>query len=688
MRDESAVAPAGRKLNEGPAVGIVEWFRPGEHERVEAAIAKLQALGIVHLRTGFSWADYCTEEGERWYDWLIPRLSGFFDLLPCFHYTPPSLSLDGTTAGPPQHPKSYADFLDAAVTRYGSQFEWVELWNEPNNLNDWNWHLDHEWRIFTTMVGGAAYWMKRRGKRTVLGGMCPTDPNWLALMGERGVLAYIDAVGLHGFPGTWSPHWQGWAGETKAVRDVLHRRNRVSQLWITEAGYSTWRHDEGQQIAAFVDLLDAPVARVYWYSFQDIDPERETQEGFHVDERHYHTGMVCADGSPKLLYRILRKWGADGARRQASHPVGAPSVRRSKPYILITGGAGFLGCNIASRLAQEGQQVLVFDSLMRDRVDENLNWLRSRFPQRVTAEVGDVRDFYALRDAARHASAVVHLAAQVAVTSSLSSPLDDFDVNARGTLSLLEALRRRSDPPPLLFASTNKVYGALLGPADTICDGERYEPRDAVLQTRGVDERRPLDLHTPYGCSKGAADQYVLDFARVFGVPTVVFRMSCLYGPRQFGTEDQGWVAHFLISAATGQPITIYGDGRQVRDVLYVGDAVDAYVRALQRIATVSGNAFNLGGGPGHAISLRELLSHIRDLTGRTPTVAFDEWRPGDQLWYVSDTRKLEAATGWRARTSVPDGIGRLYRWLSDAFPSASESERVGSVLSHSGAVL
>jgi CDP-paratose 2-epimerase len=265
--------------------------------------------------------------------------------------------------------------------------------------------------------------------------------------------------------------------------------------------------------------------------------------------------------------------------------------------------------------------------------------------------------------AVRHASHVVHLAAQVAVTTSLLDPADDFDVNARGTLTLLAALRSLSSPPPLLYTSTNKVYGRL---ADLRLQarGSRYAPVDEKLGAHGIDETRPLEFHSPYGCSKGAADQYVLDFGRTLGMRTVVFRMSCIYGPHQFGTEDQGWIAHFLIQALRGEPITLYGDGRQVRDLLFVDDLVDAMLLALWNIDRFTGQAFNMGGGASNTTSLLELLALIGDLTKRVPTVRFDAWRPGDQRYYVSNTQRFAALTGWSPRVSVREGVRALHDWL------------------------
>jgi CDP-paratose 2-epimerase len=256
------------------------------------------------------------------------------------------------------------------------------------------------------------------------------------------------------------------------------------------------------------------------------------------------------------------------------------------------------------------------------------------------------------------------MAAQVAVTTSLVDPREDFDINVRGTLHLLDALRLANRPIPLVFASTNKVYGDLAD-LDFVLEGERYEPVDTTVREHGIGEDRPLDFHTPYGCSKGAADQYVLDYARSFGLPACVIRMSCIYGQRQMGTEDQGWVAHFLIRALEGEPITLYGDGHQVRDILDVGDAVDAYMAAWAKIDTVAGRAFNLGGGPANAVSLRQLMGHIEDLVGHAPDVRYADWRAGDQRYFVADTRRIRTELGLGRARAWRDGVAALAEWLA-----------------------
>jgi CDP-paratose 2-epimerase len=282
------------------------------------------------------------------------------------------------------------------------------------------------------------------------------------------------------------------------------------------------------------------------------------------------------------------------------------------------------------------------------------------------AVTADVRDEDSLARAAREAKAVFHMAAQVAVTTSMVDPREDFDINIRGTLHLLDAVRLKGDGTPVIFASTNKVYGDLAD-LDFRLEGERYVPVDEGVAARGISETRPLDFHTPYGCSKGAADQYVLDYARSFGMRTAVLRMSCIYGMRQMGTEDQGWVAHFLIRALEGKPITLYGDGYQVRDILDVSNAVEAYLKAWERIDDISGRAFNLGGGAGNAVSLRELLAHISGLLGREVEVEYSDWRAGDQRYFVADTAALRTALGLSPEVPWKAGVAALLDWLKEA---------------------
>jgi CDP-paratose 2-epimerase len=340
-------------------------------------------------------------------------------------------------------------------------------------------------------------------------------------------------------------------------------------------------------------------------------------------------------------------------------------MRPSERQVIIFGGAGFIGSNVAHSYLSEGRRVLIFDSLCRPGVERNLRWLKEQFGSRVEVEISDIRNAHAVRRAVHHAEEVFHFAAQVAVTTSLEGPVHDFEVNARGTLNVLEALRDMEAPAPLVFTSTNKVYGGLrglrFGP-----EGRRYQPLDAGIRAQGISELCPLDFESPYGCSKGTADQYVLDYARSYGLRTTVFRMSCIYGPRQFGTEDQGWVAHFLLQALREQPITLYGDGMQVRDILFVEDLVRAFRLAQSKMETISGQAFNIGGGPSRTVSLLELLDLIEERVGHRPEVRFEGWRTGDQRYYVSDTRKFQAATGWAPQVGVREGVSRLHAWLAE----------------------
>jgi CDP-paratose 2-epimerase len=335
---------------------------------------------------------------------------------------------------------------------------------------------------------------------------------------------------------------------------------------------------------------------------------------------------------------------------------------KSKP-ILITGGAGFVGSNLAHRLLSAGHKVRLLDNLSRAGVERNLRWLIETHGDLVDIEVPDLRNLSIIKHAVRDASQVFHFAAQVAVTSSLVDPIEDFEINARGTLNVLEAIRATHNPPPLVFTSTNKVYGNLAD-LEFIKDGTRYAPKDLSIRERGIGENRPLDFHSPYGCSKGAADQYVIDYARTYRIPALVFRMSCIYGPHQYGNEDQGWVAHFVIRSMTGKPITIYGDGMQVRDILFVEDLVDAFLLAQQHMDKLAGNAFNIGGGSANSISLLELLDLLAELHGGELSVRFEDWRAADQRYYVADTSKFSGLTGWQPRVGVHEGVRRLYEWI------------------------
>ena len=329
--------------------------------------------------------------------------------------------------------------------------------------------------------------------------------------------------------------------------------------------------------------------------------------------------------------------------------------------VLIFGGAGFIGSNWAARLLQHSDaKVHVFDNLSRPGVRHNLDWLQRTAGNsgRLQITVGDVRDAIKVERAVRYATEIYHFAAQVAVTNSLADPRLDFEVNLGGTINVLEAVRKAGHRPFLLFTSTNKVYGEC-GTHSLVVTRTRYRHADG----RGVSESQPLNFHSPYGCSKGAADQYVHDYARIYDIPTVVFRMSCIAGPRQFGTEDQGWVAHFLYSALAERPISIYGDGRQVRDVLCVDDLLRAFELASEQRKGTAGHVYNVGGGMENATSLLELMEEIKQVTGRFLEYTTDERRPGDQLVYITDFSKLQHETGWAPKISLRQTLTSMYEW-------------------------
>ena len=341
---------------------------------------------------------------------------------------------------------------------------------------------------------------------------------------------------------------------------------------------------------------------------------------------------------------------------------------------IVTGGAGFIGSNLAARLLADGERVAVLDDLSRPGVEDNLRWLVHRFGERVRHIDSDIRDAAAVEAAVASASFVFHFAAQVAVTTSLAPPREDHAVNVGGTLNLLEAIRRGTRKPGLLFASTNKVYGALPD-VGIRRDGDRVAPEDETVARYGVDESRPLDFISPYGCSKGAADQYVLDYCRSFGLEAVVFRMSCIYGPHQHATSDQGWVAHFLGTARDDERLTIYGDGRQVRDVLYVDDFVDALLASRREISRLSGQAFNIGGGTANTLSLRELIAIAERLTGRPLDIVHAATRPGDQAWFAADHRRFSSFTAWHPATAPAEGIRALWDWLQECSARPAEPQ-------------
>jgi CDP-paratose 2-epimerase len=330
--------------------------------------------------------------------------------------------------------------------------------------------------------------------------------------------------------------------------------------------------------------------------------------------------------------------------------------------VLITGGAGFIGSNAAHHFIERGDHVTIFDNLSRRGSQHNLAWLRAEHgPDSFTLIQADLREADRLVEAACDQDVILHYAGQVAVTTSVHNPRSDFEDNALGTFNALEAARLSGSNPIFLYSSTNKVYGGMEN-VELVETSTRYDYRD---YPHGISESFPLDFHSPYGCSKGAGDQYVRDYARIYGLRTVVFRQSAIYGPRQFGIEDQGWLAWFIIAAVTGTPITIYGDGKQVRDVLYIDDLIHAYELAIAQIDQVVGQVFNVGGGVDNTLSIwTETGPLLEKLLGRAIPIGRGDWRPGDQRICVMDIRKAQTVLGWSPHIPVEDGVARLYHWV------------------------
>jgi len=340
-------------------------------------------------------------------------------------------------------------------------------------------------------------------------------------------------------------------------------------------------------------------------------------------------------------------------------------VQRLK--ILITGGAGFIGCNAAKRFIDKGYEVAVLDNLSRKGSKENLGWLKQQGEfEFIDCDIRDyakVKKIFVPKGLRENSiDVVLHLAAQVAVTTSVLNPVEDFQINVLGTFNLLEAVRENKLDPIFIYASTNKVYGGMTD-IKVIEKNGRYEYESLP---EGISENRILDFHSPYGCSKGAADQYVRDYSRIYGLRTVVVRQSCIYGYRQFGVEDQGWVAWFTIAASLDKPITIYGDGKQVRDVLFIDDLVDAYEKAIDNIETASGKIYNIGGGPNNKMSLLELISFLKRFLNKKIEYSFSDWRPGDQPVFVSNIEKARDELSWKPETDVETGVKKLSDWVNE----------------------
>lgn len=593
----------------GPRIGIGRVFGDGDRA-AEQIGAALETAGAADLRLVLG-ADAWADSGAR------RRLAGLLTALAGRAQVLPSLTADLTR-----------ERLDDFIESYGARFEWVEL-----RARTHAWAVDDD---SITALSAAARYLRECGKRVVLSAPLLE----LHRLIEHPDIGFaFDAFGICADPLAEA----GGPGRAQAL-DALRARieGTGAELWVSELGLESHRLEPRRQIESLLEVAVAPIRRLYF----------ESQPAHTAD-------APPVTGAGTLLSRLLASGGLGAA---------VELLRRARPmrsagYTVITGGAGFIGCNLADRLLSDGEAVLIYDNLSRPGTEKNLRWLCDKHGAAVGFTLADVRDRRALGEALRGAERVFHFAAQVAVTTSLDAPVFDHEINAGGTLFLLEALRALGRPVPLVFTSTNKVYGGLHDVA--LQTGEsRYEPVEEAVREQGIGENRPLQFRSPYGCSKGVADQYALDYADTFGLPATVLRMSCIYGPHQFGNEDQGWVAHFVRQALADRTITLYGDGLQVRDVLYIDDLVEALLLAASNSAATSGRAFNIGGGPHNVLSLRELLAVIANVRGMPPRSVNEDWRPSDQRWYVSDVRAFGRVTGWAPRVGVQEGVTRLIAWM------------------------
>lgn len=591
--------------------GLLEWFRPGEEDRVEQVLRDVARLGVTRLRTGISWAEYCTPAGEQWYRWLLPRLARDLEVLPCLLHTPPSLGIRPKISSPPQYPRAFADWLDEIITKLGHCFEYIELWNEPNNLSEWDWTLDPNWLTFCEMVGAAAYWARQRGKKTVLGGMAPVDPQWLWLMIQRGVIENIDVVGVHAFPALWEAHWPGWNAQLQRVRDVLTACGCRSAVWITETGYSTWRHGEFEQLRSLLQAMEAPAERMYWYAVQDLHPDHGTVDGFHTDEREYHLGLKDYNGRPKLLYRVWAEGGLEDVRNL--YELAKPRARLNMPQrpALITGGAGFIGARLAQALAERGRPVIIYDNLSRPGADVNLRRLTTACGPLVEPRIADIRDFYTVRDAVRECGSIFHLAAEHDAGPGRLPP--EFEINLRGTLNLLENVRAVQPHPAFIAASTVAAH-----------DGQGL-----------------------CAAAHAAADRFVLNYACACGLPALVLRFGSTYGERIPGTPVQMLPAD--------------GDGA-CWELLCADDAVEALLAAEAGVEVLKGGAYAVLGGEQNRVTPRELDS-LLDTYGvrRRFAVAGTPSRTR-----AARASAFQIKTGWRPKP-LHQGLSDLGRWAGQS---------------------
>lgn len=626
----------GRAPSAAVRCGINEGFTPGEHRCAEQLLDYAWAAGFRDIRLGVTLEQWNSPKARAWFAWLSTKAAERFKVVMALYRLWPHLSHRLAPAWV-REASSYQRFFAEVLEALGERAQWLEL-ADLLGPPAWPDASLQSAELLSRLAGKSA-------PSICLGGLV-LDARWLALGRQQGLFDSVQALAFQQFSKA------EWASELAAVEPILPAP-QVLERWLTPAPIPFQHHNGiGHLVEEWAGLLSAAVERVYLNLA--AAPAEGQQQG---------CGFRTADGKPALLGRLLQCGGYAKVREAAGW--GQRGGRSGAPEReLVVGGAGFIGCNVAAQLAAQGHQVLVLDDLSRPGTERNLEWLQRRFPDRIEMLLADIRDRDAVRYAVQRAGRIFHFAAQVAVTTSLKQPFFDHDVNTVGTLNIVEEACRRRYPPGVVFTSTNKVYGDLDDLALQLT-AFGYAPVDALLRTHGIDESRPLKFCSPYGCSKGAAEQYVLDYARTLGLPATVLRMSCIYGPRQFGNEDQGWVAHFVRQALTGAPITFYGDGLQVRDVLYIDDLVEAVLAAANHLPAIAGEAFNMGGGPRNVLSLRGLVEQLAVLHPQAPVVHRQDWRPSDQRYYVSNTSKFQRLTGWRPAVGKQEGVQRLYRWMA-----------------------
>lgn len=616
-----------------PPRGVTGWLEPGDYEAAERFLADCRACHAAWLRLPVTVQQWHDQTSRAWLSWLAERAAAEFELIVALYREFPSgAALAPVCVGDATGYRHTIDTLGEHLCDYS---QWLEL-ADPLGPSVWP----------DTSMSSATLLRSLRlpdHMQLCLGGL-PLDAVWVSTAWAQGLLSPVSAVAFTQWPSgeAVAPRLPGLTGDSTV--------EYAPQVWLAPERLPPGAVAAGRLGASLrdcVELLDTAVDRFFFPLRPPPIPR-------------LHAAVGLESGGESLAARLLADDDGPGLAAVSRLVTLTPTP---EDVDLVVGGAGFIGCNMAARLAEEGRNVLILDNLSRPGSEYNLSWLGRRYPGRIRTLAADIRDEDAVHHAVARARRVFHFAAQVAVTASLVHPRHDLQVNAAGTLNLLEAIRRRSAPPPLLFTSTNKVYGGLPD-IELRRAPSGYEPVDPHIRAHGIDEQRPLALCSPYGCSKGAADQYVLDYARELGLSTVVLRMSCICGPRQFGNEDQGWVAHFVRCALAGDPVTVYGDGFQVRDVLFIDDLIDAALLAMETLPATSGEAFNIGGGPQRVLSLNRLLSLLDEIGGRIPTVERAQWRAADQRYYVSDTSKFCRATGWQPQVTVDAGVVMLYEWM------------------------